>query len=123
VPVDGETAEHAVALGRDYLLPHAQAAFGLMGADARVEKARRLWEAVRRRCEDKEYSEDAPPRASRRDLHQWVRRQFERAEEVDPAIELLVDHYYLRPVEGGGAPGRGHRSPEDEVSPKALAAG
>jgi Protein of unknown function (DUF3987) len=40
--VSREAAESAIRIGRDYLLPHALAAFGLMGADPRVEEAKRV---------------------------------------------------------------------------------
>src|SRR5262249_36096069 len=41
-PIRGETAAAAIRLGRDYLLPHARAAFGMMGADERLGDIRRL---------------------------------------------------------------------------------
>ena len=43
-------------------------------------------------------------------------------EALDPVLALLVDRYYLRPVQGDGVPGRGHASPRYEVNPTALAA-
>jgi hypothetical protein len=122
VPVSGPTALAAIRLGRDYLLPHAQAAFHLMGADERLAQAQRVWRAVEQISERSERSERTPLRVSRRDLHQGVRstKSFHTPEEVDPAIELLVDRYYLRPAPPTGRPGRGNKSPEYEVNPKAL---
>jgi hypothetical protein len=125
-PVTPETVTAAVAIGRDYFLPHAKAAFRLMGADERAEKARQCWEAIRRRLasECAEYSESAPPRLSRRDIHQANRRLFPEAQQLDPVLDLLADVYYLRPLaEHGAAPGRGAKSPVYEVNPKALAIG
>jgi hypothetical protein len=124
-PVPAATVEAAIRLGRDYLLPHAQAAFALMGADERLEKARSVWcSIVRRFSESCEYSEDAPPSVSRRDLHQWNRRAFPGGVgELDPVLALLVDHDYLRPSpQQAGQPGRGHKSPVYQVNPFALAA-
>src|SRR5262249_10603968 len=40
--IDIRTVEAAIRIGRDYLLPHARAAFGLMGADERAEDAKRV---------------------------------------------------------------------------------
>jgi hypothetical protein len=123
VSVSRETVERAVQLGRDYLLPHAQAAFALMGADERLEKARRAWENIRRRVAHSAHSADTPLTVSRRDLHNWNRRGFPTVEELDPVIGVLVDHYYLRlPPDPTGLPGRGHKSPLYEVNPKALTA-
>jgi hypothetical protein len=123
-PVPAALVERAVKFGRDYLLPHAQAAFGLMAADEKVADATRLWQAVRRLCESSECSERHPPTLSRRDIHQAARtrQHFRQAEEIDPAIQVLVDRYYLRAVPESGRPGRGGQpSPQYEVNPKALA--
>jgi hypothetical protein len=77
-PVPVAIVANAIALGRDYLLPHAQAAFGAMGADARLTTARQVWQTICQRLgsEYSEYSESAPPCVSRRDIHQWCRRRF-----------------------------------------------
>jgi hypothetical protein len=63
-PVDAATVEKAIRLGRGYLLPHAQAAFGMMGANPKADKAARVWRSI---CEHfvgsecSEYSESTPP--------------------------------------------------------------
>jgi hypothetical protein len=120
--VSAATVSAAVQIGRDYALPHALAAFGLMGADQKTEAARRLWESICRRCESSEYSESAPPTVSRRDLHQWNRKRFDSAEQLEPTLAVLVSEDYLRPVQGSGQAGRGHKSPRFWVNPLALAA-
>jgi hypothetical protein len=123
-PVPARLVKDAVRLGEEYLLPHAQAAFGLMAADEKVADALRLWRAICRLCECSECSEGRGPTVSRRDIHQAARtrQHFRRAEEIDPAIQVLVDRYYLRPVPETGRSGRGgHPSPQYEVSPRALA--
>jgi replicative DNA helicase len=121
-PISKETVEAAVTLARDYLLPHAQAAFALMGADARAANARHVWASIARQSESAECSENGVRVVSRRDIHQWNRRRFPNVEELDPVLALLVDRYYLRPVEGAGQAGRGHASPRYQVNPMALAA-
>jgi hypothetical protein len=126
-PIDRPTVEAAVRIGRDYLLPHARAAFGLMGADTKAETARAVWhwiaaEAVRL-SEYSEYSESAPPRFSRRAIHQGNRRRFKTVDELDPMLQMLVREGYLRPAgQVGAGPGRGKRSPDYEVNPLAVAA-
>ena len=66
------TVAAAVAIGRDYLLPHALAAFNLMGADRRVTAAKVLWDAiVRRYSKDREASPGADLLVAKSELHQW----------------------------------------------------
>jgi hypothetical protein len=125
-PIEAATVEAAVSLGRDYLLPHAKAAFRLLGADEKEEQARRVWQGVLRLVSESSESSECRGHqvcVSRRAMHQAIRtrKQFNSAEEVDPAIDTLVDRYYLRPLEQSGSPGRGNRSPEYLVSPTALA--
>jgi hypothetical protein len=114
------TVQAAIKLGRDYLLAHAKAAFRLMGADAMEEKARQVWESILRHNEGKEYSESAPLLVSRRDIHQLNRRRFPSVQELDPVLDLLVDHYLIRPKGASGQAGRGHKSPAYEVNSRAL---
>src|SRR5262249_48248047 len=92
------------------------------GADSRQDDARQVWASICRHSEDTEYSESAPPLISRRDLHQWNRRRFPVAGDLDPVVELLIQYGYLRRGADAGEPGRGHRSPTYHVNPLALAA-
>jgi hypothetical protein len=120
-PVAAETVSAAVALGRDYLLPHARAAFGLMGADGRAADARALVRWLAGLSENAENAENAPPLISRRDIHQAapLKRRFTPVEKLDPILELVVRMGYLRPVDGAGQSGRGHPSPKFWVNPLA----
>jgi hypothetical protein len=118
--IGGETVAAAVRFGRDYLLPHAMAAFGVMGADGKTEDARHIWESICRHGESSEYGEYAPLRLSRRDIHQLNRRRFQTAESLDPVLDLLVKEGYLRPVAESGQPGKGHKSPIYEINPLAV---
>jgi replicative DNA helicase len=119
--ISAATVSAAVQIGRDYALPHALAAFGLMGADKKTEDARRVWENIRRRCASSAHSADAPSRVTRRDIHSWNRRGFPSADQLDPVLEVLVRERYLRPVSDSGQPGKGHKSPAFLVNPLALA--
>lgn len=119
-PVQAGTVGRAVRLARDYFLPHAKAAFGIMGADSRIDTALRVAKWFREQLEYVEYVESAPPTFSRRDIHQGNRRLFSTVEELDPTLKLLHAQGYIRPVPGSGKPGRGRRGPVFEVNPVFL---
>src|SRR5262249_16109733 len=77
-PIKDTTVNAAITLGRDYFVPHAQAAFALMGADEGLADAKAVWASVCRHM-GSEYSEDnesATRTLSRRDIHQANRRRF-----------------------------------------------
>jgi replicative DNA helicase len=109
IPLDKTTMEGAIKLG-DYFAAHANVAFSMMGADPRMEKARRLWSSIEHlRVE----------RFSQRDLWQHIRRSFA-PHEVGETLQLLVEMGYLRlvPAQDSTGPGR-PRSPVFEVNPLA----
>ena len=108
IPVAFETVEHAIQIGR-YLIPHAKAAFALMGADPAVEQAKRTLRWIRHR---------QLTSVSKRDLHQGMRGTFQRIEELEKPLELLVNHGFIRPQGGQSPEGPGRpRSPVYEVNP------
>jgi len=114
------TVKAAIRLGREYLLPHAQAAFGLMGGDPRLEVARAVLGWLARHFEGSEGCEYASLSVSRRDIHQGCRRKFQTVEDADPIIEILVKYGWLRAY-GDGKPGRGgNQSPQYNVNPAIL---
>jgi hypothetical protein len=116
-PISKDIVERAIKIGRDYLLPHAKAAFALMGTDPKMAAAKHVLEWIAKTCECSEYSESAPLKISRRAIHQGNRRRFTTVDDVDPVIELLVRLGWLRPI-GEGRKGRGgNPSPEYLVHP------
>jgi hypothetical protein len=120
--IEDSAAEAAIQLARDYLLPHAQAAFGCMGADAVMEGAAKVWAAVVRHSPNFESNADGSQRVTRRDIHQWERRTFPSPDDLDPVLRLMVEWGYLRPwSDPDSKPGVGRPSPTFEVNPLALA--
>jgi hypothetical protein len=110
----------AIRLGRDYLLPHALAAFGMMGADERLEDARAVAVWLGRHSAHCADSAHGVLILSKRDIYNAFRARFKTADALDPVLRLLVEACYLRPVaqpHRGGA-GR-HPSPRYEVNPLA----
>jgi hypothetical protein len=120
-PIGEATMRAAIRLGREYLLPHAQAAFGLMGSDPRVPRAKAVlrWVAEQiagGKVEYVEYVEKGYYRVSRRTLQQHLRGRFKKVEEIDPVLDLLVRYHWLTPT-GDGKAGRGNTGPTFHVHP------
>jgi replicative DNA helicase len=98
-PIADLTLERAIFLGEEYLAPHAALAFGTMTEGVALRSARRLLEWCRRNRAQK-----VTPREAMRALG----GRGKRAEVCDPALEVLVDHGWIRPleIEPTGRPGR-----------------
>jgi hypothetical protein len=125
VVVPRRTLDLAVQLGRDYLLPHAKAAFQVMGADPRVAKAAAVLKSLPGLAKEVSVtsvtSVTCHQGVSRRDINRKHHRLFKKVEELDPVLDLLVRHGWLRPT-GEGRPGRGGApSPLFLIHPAALA--
>ncbi len=119
VPLSTTTLTNAIALAERFLVPHALAAFGEMGADPAQEQARIVLDSLARWEEP-----DAPGTLktvfSRRDLHQRLRRRFPRPQELDGPLALLAEHGYIR-LEAAPQEKRGPgRKPSDrfEINPR-----
>ena len=108
--IETDTMMAAVSLGR-YFEAHAKAAFALMGSDARLAVAKRVWAAiVRHDLNSFKVS----------DLWQHVRRSFSNVAELEQALNTLDELGYIRARgvpkrEGPGKP----PSPMFEVNPQA----
>lgn len=96
-PVDRETMENAVSIGR-YFLEHAKAAYSLMGADAVNKNARLFLAAVKRKQLTK---------FSRRDAMRLY-RGCKTVESLQPVLDRLCEYGYLavKPVPPSYGPGR-----------------
>jgi Protein of unknown function (DUF3987) len=109
-PIAPEAVAAAVRIG-EALEHHALAAYQLLGADPATALALRAWETiVRHRWK----------RFTRRELY---RAMGEPPKALDPAVEVLLDRGYLRPLPPPPRPesARGRpASPHYEVNPQAL---
>ncbi len=114
--VSVQTLERAITLG-DYLIGEAKATLDLMGADEDLAGARHLLKWI----QSNEMSEFSRSRAQ-----QENRARFERADDIDPAIQILQSNGWIRVIdesEGESrAPGR-PKSPRFEVNPRARCIG
>lgn len=83
-PVPPAVAGRAVRLVRDYLVPHAQAAFGLLGADPRVNRAKKLvrWMTTRGLAE-----------FTVRDAHQALKGSVRTVDDLLPVLDLAERHH------------------------------
>lgn len=95
-PVDRETMENAVTIGR-YFLEHAKAAYSLMGADAVNKNAQYLLSAIKR---------ERLTEFSRRDAMRLC-RSFKTADSLQPVLNRLCEYGYIavkpqEPVSGIG---------------------
>jgi replicative DNA helicase len=90
IPISAETLERAIYLAEDYLVPHARLAFGAMTEGTALRLARRLLEWLRRNRAQK-----LTPREAMRALG----GRGKRTEVADPALEVLTDHGWIRPLE------------------------
>ncbi|MEQ4209643.1 YfjI family protein [Actinopolymorpha sp. B9G3] len=100
-PITAAIIHRAATLGR-YYADHALAAFDAMGADPLIEDARVILDWLQRH---------KPDRLTKRELFTALPRpRFKRVTELDPVLDLLDQHGYLRrlpdpPRTGPGRPG------------------
>jgi replicative DNA helicase len=98
--IEGATMEAAISIGH-YLTAHAKAAYAAMGADPVVEDARYLVRWIARL--------DGGESFSRREIFEATKGRFKRVEALDPPLNLLETHGYIRqqtaePRTGPGRP-------------------
>jgi hypothetical protein len=97
LPVQVEAVERAIDLAI-YFASHALATFDLMSADQLIADARAVAEWLVGREE-----------FTRRDVHRAHQSRFPRVADIDPVLDLLEDHCWIRrredpPPPGGGRP-------------------
>jgi hypothetical protein len=80
--IGGTTMESAIALGRTYM-GHARVVFREMGADPAMVIARRLWDRIEKRKLET---------FTARELWMPLRAAYKKVLDIEPGLELLVDH-------------------------------
>ena len=106
--VDDAHVHRAVELG-DYLLAHAIRAFNTMQRDPATDDARAVLRWLKK---------DGRRVVSKRDVFNGLRRRFHRVQDLDPVLDLLEEHGYLRAMDAPRRSGPGRpASPKYEVNP------
>lgn len=97
-PVSAETVTAAVKIA-EFFGAHATAAYQVMGADEAHENAKYLLRRIK---------SDGRDEISKRDLYRLCKGKFKKAEDMEPALQMLIDMYYIREIEQstGGRPTR-----------------
>ncbi len=107
-PVTTEAMDAGVAIAQQFLLPHGLAAFSVIGGGQTSDLAEEILGWIRRR---------RVGQFTKRDLHRHMRRQVEGSKEWDAPLGLLVEHVWVREIEGEPNPKGGRQSKEFEVNP------
>ena len=84
--IDDQTVDRAVEIG-GYLIFHARAAYAEMGNDPKVEEAKYVLRWIERKGVDA---------FSKRDAFEGTKGRFYRVTALEPALDLLVAHEYIR---------------------------
>lgn len=88
MPVEVECVAAAIKIA-EYCIPHARMALGIIHRDGRTDAAKRLLSWIKR---------NGAPEFTRREVHQGLRgsQEFQHPESLDPPLDLLESHEYLR---------------------------
>lgn len=106
--INPETVQRAILVGY-YFIPHAKAAFALLGSDPETEAAKHILAWIQRK---------GVLTISRRDIFNGVRGTFKRVRDINAPIRLLVEQEYLREKPNVAEKTAGRPpSPEYEVNP------
>jgi hypothetical protein len=115
-PVSGTTAANAIRLAKEYLLPHARAAFALMGTSELVADAMHALKWIRGH-----HKAGGEARLSKRDIFRGCEGHWPTVAELEPVLRLLEQHHYLKALPPSERPGPGRRpSVEYLVNPRGL---
>lgn len=107
-PVAGDTVAAARRIA-EYFVDHALAAFDLVGSDAVMADARHLAGWLKARDP-----------FTRRDVHQANRSRFPKVTDLDPVLELLEAHGYIRQQPPAKRSPAGGRPPSPIYEPNPL---
>ncbi len=98
-------------MAAEYWIPHALGAFSLIYGDPNLEMAERVVMKVRTRPEQHGVIKDGKYVVTRREIQRILGPRCPQSKDVDPIINLLLEHDYLRTVVstpvGKGRPSNG----------------
>ena len=107
-PIEAATFKAAIRLGH-YLLAHAKATFGEMGADQRIAAAQHVLRWIERSGSDS---------FTKQEVWQGTRGHFKTVDAMEPALRLLEQYNYIREREAPQRQGPGRNpAPSYEVNP------
>lgn len=84
--ISNATMMNSITIGK-YFLEHAKAAYKLMGADKTSADARYILRQLER---------DKPQQITRTELNRLCHGRFPKAEDMNPAVDMLVEYGYSR---------------------------
>jgi hypothetical protein len=106
--ISGDTLDRAIRIGR-YLIPHARAAFAEIGADPTVEEAKHVLRWIERK---------GMKSFTKREAFEGLKGRFHKVSELEPALDLLATHGFVREKEFPQRQGPGRKpSARYEVNP------
>jgi replicative DNA helicase len=106
--INYQTVDRAVEIG-GYLISHARAAYAEMGSDPKVEEAKYVLRWIER---------TGVKAFSKRDAFEGTKGRFRRVTALEPALNLLIAHGYIRVMERPERSGSGRKpSTQYEVNP------
>ena len=108
-PITADVARRAIRLGREYLIPHARAAYAEMGADPALTAAQHVLAWI---------EQGKVTAFTKREAFNALRGRFQRAGDVDEPLRALEERGYIRPAPPPDRPGPGRKpSPGYTVNP------
>lgn len=113
--IDLATVERAIEVG-DYWTEHARSTFDVMGASDDLGHARHIHEWLAGRS-------DQSATITFRDIQQHIKKRVPKVADMVPAVDLLVEYGWLRPLFDGDIGmhvGRGKPSPSFAIHPALL---
>jgi hypothetical protein len=118
--VSAKNVKNAIRLAKEYLLPHALAAFEMMAESQYAGKARRVLEWLGKPSNNFVDCVDGSHRVSQRSIHVYLGSRH-LSDEIGEVVRILVSHGYLRrmpeePKKGAGRP----PSPVFEIHPSVF---
>lgn len=88
VPISADAITRAVNIAESLGI-HAMAAYQVMGADKDLEEARYLWKRIESTGQE---------RISKRDLIRLCHGKFKKAEDMEPAMQVLIELNYIQRI-------------------------